>query len=733
MSISIKVGPLALTINQGNTFMVTNPRGEIDPYQEQGVFAHDTRFVSAYRLTINQAAWQLLSSSTITYYSAGFEFVNPALETEHGHLPERTVGLSLARSIAQAIEEAFTITNYGMGPVRFYLELLLRSDFADIFEVKTHEFVRRGHSLTNWDAVQRTLTTTYEHRDFRRSCRLEVGQCDSPPQYANGRLYYEIALDPGQRWRAQSVIHLKGEGQPDEPTQPAAEKRRAADERQARWYQIATHLTSANEDVYRAYRQSVEDMGALRLEDDDTSDETWIPAAGIPWFATIFGRDSLIVALQSTMVHYGLGVGTLFKLAQLQATEVDDWRDAQPGKIPHEARFGELAHFHKIPHTPYYGTADATPLYLIVLHETWKWTGDRALLEQHRDTAERCLAWIDQYGDLDSDGFQEYLTRSSNGMENQGWKDSGDSVVYPDGSRVAAPIALCELQGYVYDAKCRTAEVFDALGDQQRAAALRQQAAELKRRFNAAFWDEQEGTYCFGLDARKQPIRSVVSNAGHCLWSGIADDERAARVVRRLMQEDMWSGWGIRTLSARHPAYNPHSYHRGSVWPHDNGIIAAGFKRYGFAEEAGRLARDIWEAVSFFDFYRLPELYAGLPRAESSFPVQYLGANIPQAWAAGAIFHLLRTILGLRADASNNRLYVHPTLPHWLPDLTLGNLVCGRTQLAVRFWREGEVSRWTVTEQHGTLEVLDDPDAVVRKIVQSPPPRAETSRRRATS
>jgi len=711
MSVSIRVGPPVITINQGNTFMVTDLRGEIHPYAEQGVFAHDTRIVSVYQLTINHAPWLLLSSSAVTYYSAAFEFVNPAIETEDGPIPERTVGLTLARAITRSIEETFTITNYGMRPVRFFLEVLLRSDFADIFEVKEHKIVRRGRIRSEWDERQRKLTTNYQHLDFRRSCRLEVIHSDAPPQYANGRVYYEVALAPGQRWLAQSVVHLLGNQHPHAPVQPTDEQRHEADERQTRWYQMATQLTSANEDVYRAYHQSLEDMGALRLEDGDASEQTWIPAAGIPWFATIFGRDALIVALQTMMVQYGFGVGTLYKLAQLQASAVDDWRDAQPGKMPHEVRFGELAHFHNIPHTPYYGTADATPLYLITLHETWKWTGDRALLERHRATAERCLDWIDRYGDLDGDGFQEYLSHSPKGLRNQGWKDSGDAVVYPDGDTVEPPIALCELQGYVYDARRRMAEVFAALGDQARSEALLHAADDLKQRFEAAFWDEAEGTYCHGLDSRKQPIRSVVSNAGHCLWSGIADDARAARVVQRLMQPDMWSGWGIRTLSARNPAYNPHSYHRGSVWPHDNGIVAAGFKRYGFAAEAGQLARDIWEAVSCFDFYRLPELYAGLPRDASKFPVQYLGANIPQSWAAGTIFHLLQTILGLRADAPAGRLYVHPTLPAWLPELTLSNLACGQARLTLRFWREDEASRWSVEEQQGALDVLDDPEA----------------------
>jgi glycogen debranching enzyme len=708
MPVAIGVGPPLITINQGNTFMVTNLRGEIEPYQEHGVFARDTRFVSAYRLSINQLYWTLLSSTTLTYYSAGFEFVNPALQTEDGDLPERTVGLSLLREVAEAIDERYTIVNYGMRPARFFLELLLRSDFADIFEVRAAKIVRRGRVLTEWDAAGRRLTTSYQHKDFQRTCRLEVIACDSVPLYANGRLYYEIALAPGQRWQAHTSIQLITQADAGATRPPPTEKRREADERQSAWVGSSTALRSANEDVYRAYRQSIEDMGALRLEDDDPSNQTWIPAAGIPWYATFFGRDSLIVALQCMAVNPGLGIGTLYKLGQLQATEADDWRDAQPGKIPHEIRFGELAHFHTIPHTPYYGTADATPLYLIALHETWLWTGDRALLEQHRATAERCLEWIDTYGDLDADGFQEYLRRSPKGLDNQGWKDSGDAVIHLDGSPAEPPIALCELQGYVYDAKVRMAEVFAALGDDERAAALRAQAAQLRERFEDAFWDEQEQTYYYALDGQKRPLRAVVSNAGHCLWSGIASPERGAQVVRRLLRDDMWSGWGIRTLSAHHPCYNPHSYHRGSVWPHDNGIAVAGFKRYGFALEASRLARDIWEAASDFDSYRLPELYAGLARAESHFPVQYLGANIPQAWAAGTIFHLLRTILGLRADAPNGRLFVAPTLPHWLPDLTLSRLRCGPARLTLRFWRAGESSRWEIVDQDGAIEVVEE-------------------------
>jgi glycogen debranching enzyme len=409
------------------------------------------------------------------------------------------------------------------------------------------------------------------------------------------------------------------------------------------------------------------------------------------------------------MVHAPFALGALTKLAQFQATEMNDWSDAEPGKILHELRFGELAHFHKIPHTPYYGTADATILYLIVLHEAWKWLGETRPLEQFIPIAKRCLEWIDRYGDLDGDGFQEYKTRSSLGYENVGWKDAGDAVVYPDGSQVKQPKALCELQGYVYDAKLRVAELCDALNSPRRANELRRQAADLRQQFNERFWLEDLGCYAFGLDPDKRPIATVASNAGHCLWSGIADSDKAARVVSRFLQADMWSGWGIRTLSAENPAYNPFSYQLGSVWPHDNGIIAAGFKRYGFADEANRLARDIFEAASYFNAYRLPELYAGLPREPGSFPAQYLGANIPQAWAAGAVFHLIQTILGLRADAPRGKLYVHPTLPRWLPDLTLRELKVGRSSLSLRFWRENDASRWEVLEATGNIEVVEAP------------------------
>jgi glycogen debranching enzyme len=710
----MKVRSWLIVNAEGPTFMVTDQRGEIDPESEQGLFAGDTRFVSFYKLYINEQHWDLLTSSAVSYYAARLHLANPPIATEEGDIPAHDLSLAVTRTVGGGVHEDLDVTNYGLRRVRFQLQIGLLSDFADLFEVKGHRFVRRGQMSTRWSPSTGTgeLITSYTNRDFHRRMIFRLVNCGSRPEYANGRVVFTIQLPPGGTWHT-CAYYIPVEGAqvrlPMYNCNAVSGGDTPMDHLQTEWRSQTTQLTSSNEDVYRAFRQSVEDIGALRLYDGEVAPTAWVPAAGVPWFVTIFGRDSTIVSLQNMMVNPALAQGTLDKLAELQATEMDDWRDAEPGKMPHELRSGELAHFRRIPHTPYYGTADATILYLIALHETWKWLGDPGLLKRYADVAIRCLEWIDRYGDLDGDGFQEYQTRSSLGYENVGWKDAGDAIVYPDGSQVKQPKGLCELQGYVFDAKMRMAEVFRALGDTERAARLLTEARDLQARFEAAFWCEEIDCYALTLDPEKKPVMSVASNAGHCLWSGIARPDHAERVVKRFLQEDMWSGWGVRTISARNPAYNPFSYQLGSVWPHDNGIIALGFKRYGFAVEANRIARDIFEAASCHESYRLPELYAGLPRRASTFPVQYPGANIPQAWAAGSIFQLLQATLGLRADAPAGRLYVHPTLPKWLGDIVLSNLRVGDARLQLHFWREGDTSRWEVQDCTGTISVVEEP------------------------
>src|SRR5215471_12175376 len=700
MAFKVQVGPPQIAIHQGQTVLITEQDGQINWPSEEGLYFFDTRVVSSWAIYANGEPWELLNGGAINYYASRIFLTNRSFLTEAGTIPPRTLGLTLSRSISGGMHEDLDITNNAMKPVRFQLEIALRCDFADIFEVKSGQIVRRGRITTEWSEPRQRLRSTYGNRDFRRAVQYSVVNAPTRAVYANGRLSFDVALEPGEAWHCCLLYTLMdGDRQFAPPTECIGQSHTSHHaETMADWLQGVVKIQTSNEEFYRLFRQALEDMAALRLPIPGTDHMVFLPAAGLPWFVAPFGRDSLIVSLQNILIYPEFARGALEILGSLQATERDDYRDAEPGKILHEIRYGELAHFKLIPHTPYYGTADATPLYLITLHAAWRATGDRGLLEQHLETAERCLSWIDDYGDRDGDGFQEYETRSPVGYENMGWKDSGDSVVYPDGSLVKGPKALCELQGYVYDAWVRMAEVFDALGKPARAEELRRKAEVLFKRFNDAFWDEELGFYAYALDGDKKKVLTVASNPGHCLFSGIVPPERAAKVVKRLMAPDMWSGWGIRTLSAMHPSFNPYNYQTGSVWPHDNAIIALGFKRYGFGAEAAQIARHISDAGSHFLSNQLPELYTTIARDEDSFPVQYLGANVPQAWAAGSVFSLMQAILGIVPDAPHEKLHVDPLLPAWLPDLTVFDLRVGKLRFDIRFWRDGGETQFEVLQ-----------------------------------
>jgi glycogen debranching enzyme len=708
LSFKVQVGPPQIAIHQGQTVLVTGPDGQITWPSEKGLYFLDTRIISSWAIYANGEPWELLNGGPITYYSARIFLTNKPILTEDGPIPPRILGLTISRSISGGLHEDLDITNNSMKPVRFQLEIAFRSDFADIFEVKSGHIVRRGQITTEWSEQGQCLRTAYSNRDFHRAVTTLVAQAPRKAVYANGRLSLEVAIQPNKAWHACLLYEL-AEGEqllhaPHDCVGTGHSIRHS--DAMSQWLKTVAKIETSNEEFYRLFRQALEDMAALRLPIRETNHTVFIPAAGLPWFVALFGRDSLLVSLQNILIYPQFARGALEILGELQAKEDDPYRDAEPGKVLHELRYGELAHFKLIPHTPYYGAADATPLYLITLHAAWRATGDQELLEQHLPTAEGCLAWIDKYGDRDGDGFQEYQTRSSAGYENMAWKDSGDAVMYPDGSLVKGPKALCELQGYVYNAWVRMAEVFDVLGKPERAKELRTKAAALFARFNEAFWDEELGFYAYALDGDKNKVLTVASNPGHCLWSGIVPRERAKKVVDRLMAPDMWTGWGIRTLSAGHPAFNPYNYQTGSVWPHDNAIIAMGFKLYGFDAEAARVAYDVSVAASHFLLNQLPELYTASERSESNFPVQYLGANVPQAWAAGSVFMLTQALLGFLPDAPRNRLYVDPFLPDWLPDLTVRDLRIGKHNLDIRFWREGEETAFQV--------IKGDPELVER-------------------
>ena len=710
---AVVVGPSTITINHNNRFVIGQPDATMSATDDVGFFARDTRLVSGYRMTLNGRAPLLLNSAKVEHFSVRHAFTSPELPLGTGvlgsagsTLPARSLGLQLDRTVSEGVHEDYDLTSYAPGPIRLVLEIEIESDFADIFDVRWKQLLRRGDVQTAWRPKVGELRTTYRNASFRRDLVVRVDKADSPPQFANGRLVFTFTLPPKGTWH--TCLHWL----------PILDRRRSSVlechallQREAKLdidVLPPVRLEADHSTLPAIWRQAVADMEALRIKEFAVGKSVFVPAAGIPWYVTLFGRDSLVVAMEAISGFPEFALGALDRLAAYQATTDDAEQDKEPGKIPHELRFGELAELGLLPFAPYYGTHDATPLYMVVLSYAYEWSADKRLLRRYRPAAERALRWLLDYGDRDGDGFQEYETRSTRGLYNQGWKDSGVAIQHEDGTIPPLPIALCELQGYAFDALLRMAGIREVLGDGEGALELRDRARTLYDRFNDAFWWESEGTYYLGLDGQKRPIRSVASNAGHCLASGIVPPDRASRVIDRLMADDMWSGWGIRTLSADHPSYNPFSYHLGSVWPHDNATIAGGFRRYGRVEEAQRVAEGIFAAAERFEDYRLPELFAGLPREPAAFPVQYLGANVPQAWAAASVFRFVAILCGIHAVGSQRKIFVNPNLPDWLPSITIRNLRAGRGATDLRM-------------THDTLEVLSNTTGF--KILQGREPR----------
>jgi glycogen debranching enzyme len=686
MTFPVQVGAPSITINRDDRFLVCQPDGRILGAADDGFFSRDTRFISGYELRINGRRPLLLNSAPIQFFSARFEYTNPALLDDEGPVDRQTLSIRVDRTISEGVHEDLDVISYARRPVRLTIEVAIDSDFTDIFEVRGDRAVRRGQLNTRWLRSRRELRTAYANGHFRRELIVEVENNDSPVQYANGRLVFVATIAPKGVWHTCLKWLPIANGSAAAKTtlarrRPATLPCNSVEIRHpgGRPNLPKVALETPNATVARAWDQAVRDLDALRLEDSTFERGVYVPAAGVPWFVTLFGRDTLIVSMQAISGYPEFAAGALRRLGAMQATADDPERDMEPGKILHEIRHGELAELGILPYQPYFGTHDATSLYVIVLSYLYQWLGDRSILERYLPNAEAAIRWIDRYGDRDRDGLQEYATRSSHGYYNQSWKDAGDAILNADGGLAALPIATCELQGYVYDAKLRMGDIYEALGRPRDARRLRREAQTLFDRVNDLLWWEDEGTYALGLDGAKDQIRSVASNAGHLLGSRIVPPDRAGRVVKRLLADDMWSGWGVRTLSSDHPAYNPFSYQNGSVWPHDNAMIAGGFRRYGFDAETAKVAKGIFDAAERLVGYRLPELYAGLPRAEASFPVQYPGANVPQAWAAGAVLRLIAVLAGIHAttDADGSRLYVNPALPDWLPRLTIRNLRAG--------------------------------------------------------
>ncbi|MDQ3937509.1 MAG: amylo-alpha-1,6-glucosidase, partial [Chloroflexota bacterium] len=501
---------------------------------------------------------------------------------------------------------------------------------------------------------------------------------------------------------ASSARRRSSARQPQPAGAPAFEEDEPAAMHRA-WLASSASVETSHLLARRALERAMTDLRLL-INTGPSEGERYL-AAGVPWFSCLFGRDALISSHQLLAIRPQLARETLAVLARRQAHEVDEWRDAEPGKILHELRGGELAQAGEIPHTPYYGTVDATPLWLVVLDEYHRWSGDDELVDRLWPNALAALRWIDDFGDVDGDGFVEYERHSRRGLLNQGWKDSGDAIRFQDGTLAEGPLALVEVQGYVYAARLGLARLARLRGDEELAAREEAAAATLRQRFEEAFWMERAGTYALALDGDKRQVDAIASNAGHALWSGICSQQRAASVARVLTGPGMWSGWGIRTLSSEAVGYNPIGYHLGTIWPHDNGLCAAGFARYGLTGAARMVAGALLEASAHFRDLRLPELFCGFDRASSPLPVPYPVACSPQAWAAASLYQFVTATLGMRPDALERRLeLVSPTLPEWLPDLRIHNLRVGEAVVDLAFSNDGSIAV-EVLRRNGELAV----------------------------
>ncbi len=705
---TVSPGPGTITINHAQTFVVSSMEGGITARDggASGVYTDDTRFISHHEMRLNGRRLKALAASRLSFRHARWVYMG---EVNPRSADPPTVSVTLDRVVsARRLHEDITVRCYGTQSVSCLLSLFMQSDFADIFEVRTEHWQRRYDVTTMWTPPDR-LETRYVRADFVRRWLLRV-LGGMPAAYANGELRFPVDLEPGGEWHIclQHDLLTTAGARPALARCPQQTGLLDRAERLTRhWHQTVSRAHPDDLRLQLAYDQAVTDYAALRLYDHDFSTDVWLPAAGIPWFVAPFGRDSILASIQAMPLHPLFAIGTLQKLAAWQSDVDDPARDAEPGKIAHELRVGELAHFHEIPHTPYYGTADATPLYLLLLTDTHRWLGDAHMLRRFRPTALRCLEWIDRHGDLDGDGFQEYRPRSAQGYRNQCWRDAEDGVLDEEGNNPPHPIGTCEMQAYVYAAKRGIADLFDAWGDHQLATTLRESAAELQRRFVERFWLDDEGTIAFALDGNKRPVTTATSNPGQCLWLGILDDARGQRAAQRLMRSDLFSGWGLRTLSTKHPRYDPHSYQRGSVWPHDTMLAAAGMRRYDRIDDCWRLIDGLLNAVASFEHAQLPELFAGLARRPPDVPIPYEKANVPQAWSAGVVFHAVRVLLGLEPDVPNGRIYVDPALPPWCPELELDNVRVGNDRLTIHAARtsRGDTDI-EVTSVHRTLHVV---------------------------
>ena len=696
-----------LTLIDGKTFLSVTNSGDVSPpgAPDVGLFFDDTRFLSQLELRINNTGSVVLSASTERSYSATIELTTGHLQMLNSFdLPENTLHIRRQQLLGNDIFfDSIVIENFNPRAVELNVEIIFDCDFVDVFQVRGMSRPRAGQYYRPV-AEEGSLCFYYDGLDkVRRSTRIRM---QPPPQEIEDRTArWKLSLRPLEK--TELLLRVTPHAEDVTAQNQAASYNESLEKRRhsfAEWEARSTKFSSSNEIFDESIQNLTGDFHALLIP--DAADH--VIAAGIPWFATIFGRDSSISAFQSLLLNPQLAMESLRVLARHQGKVYDDWHDEEPGKILHEHRSGEMTRDGEMPFGAYYGSIDATPLFLILLSETFNWTGDEQLVRDLLPNAYAALEWIDKYGDLDGDGLIEYKRRSPKGLVNQGWKDSWDAMVRADGTVAEPPIALIEVQGYVYDAKYRMAALLRHFGDTQTAERLRREAADMAKRIDKAFWMPSKGYYAMALDANKQQLKVVASNPGHLLFTRALSAERARAVMKWFMRPELNSGWGLRTMSQAEPVFNPLSYHRGSVWPHDNSLIAHGMALYGFRDEVITIFTELFQAALNFRDYRLPELFCGVQRREYDQPVQYPVSCTPQAWASGTPFLFLTSILGIRPTAPRKELnIVNPTLPDWLNQLHIRNLRIGKSRVSLDFSRNGNRTFCNVVGVEGDKLVIN--------------------------
>jgi glycogen debranching enzyme len=693
-----------LTLVDGKTFLSTSFAGDIMPpgAPDVGFFHDDTRYLSHLELKIGGQKAVVLSSSTEKSFASQIELTigNITLRATI-ELPENTVHVRREQLLSgNLFFDHLTFENFNQNAIEFRVEVTYAADFMDVFQVRGSARGKHGRyfqPLVHKDTAQ----FVYEGLDHRE--RRTVLRWHPAPQHITEpwtTAVWDIKLQPQERVRLETMVTalLQDDPHPRNERHDFAANLKHRRQKIQDWEHESSQIVSNHEEFDSALRNAVSDFHALQIP----AGREHVVAAGVPWFATIFGRDSIIASYQSLLLNPRLAIETLRVLARYQGTEMNDWRDEEPGKILHEQRDGEMANNREIPFGAYYGSVDATPLFLVLASEVFNWTADENLIRELMPALKRAITWIDQYGDLDGDGLIEYKRRSPRGLANQGWKDSWDAILHADGKLAEAPVALAEIQGYVYDAKYRMARLMRYFGDAPLADRLRREAAELAKRIEKSFWMPRTNYFAMALDKDKRKCEVISSNAGHLLFSRALKADKARAVANRLMQPDMHSGWGWRTLSSSERVFNPLSYHRGSVWPHDNSLIAHGMALYDFTRPALHTLTTLFQACLNFRDHRLPELFCGVQRRDHDVPVLYPVSCSPQAWASGALFLMLTSVLGIRPSAPDKELnIVNPALPDWLDYLQIRNLKIGRSRVGLDFSRRGDRTFCNVVDVEG--------------------------------